>query len=535
MNSEPVIFFFSHSPQLKWYTVFAQAFKESFSDCKIILFVHGASDKKAAEQYEQYDEIIDLIEGFVYEKNVTLDSTLFSNELTQLEGQLNASFFWDDLMVDRWVRAKQCPSFTMQYIKFSFETLNKLYDQYAPLCGFGESTAAIYRYAHRLFDRDGRPYMVPVATRYFERFYVETDWALSWTLMTDYYHEYVRNGLPEHLVQYIEEVEHNITQKKNKPLVFETFNKQQNNALATNYLYRLCRIIKNQFLIDHAELENNIRHAINTKTIAQKLKKHWYYQRNKAYFEKNTHHHIPQNIKFCVYFAHVNPEYTTDSMGRFYRDQQYLVNNIAAQLPAGYFLLVKEHPPMIGIRDKSFYEDMVRNNNVILMHSDVDSHELIQHASIVFSIVGTVALEAMFMGKPSILFGKCAFHQTNLITFCDSFWGLGALIRQQLRVAVNAADVKKHALAFLAAKFVASIPGKLPLCAETIDAFVADTNNVQVVKDSFKRELVQLLGLVDNSSQEVLHPATCSRDPEILRNVTADYPQTLVVEGSDQD
>ena len=63
-------FFFSHSHQIKWYSVFADAIKECLPNSKILLFVHGKDDYSYAEQFESYDLIIDLINGFSFKPSL---------------------------------------------------------------------------------------------------------------------------------------------------------------------------------------------------------------------------------------------------------------------------------------------------------------------------------------------------------------------------------------------------------------------------------------------------------------------------------
>jgi len=140
---------------------------------------------------------------------------------------------------------------------------------------------------------------------------------------------------------------------------------------------------------------------------------------------------------------------------------------------------------MIGLRDPSFYEDIKKNSNVILIHHDCNSMDIIKQSQIVFSIVGTSALEAMFVGVPSILFGKYAFANTNLIKFCADFWELPQLINKQLENQPSPDEVKRHAVALLAAKYSASFEGQLPLESDGIDAFYDDKSEYNKVKMAF--------------------------------------------------
>lgn len=488
------VFFFSHSPQIKWYSVFAEVFKEYSNEYKVIIFVHGVTDKQYAKTFQVYDEVIDLIEGFKYLPELDVINVPISQGLLELEAQRGKAFFWEDARIDRWIRAKNRPSFTRQYLNFSFNILNKLYNKYNPVCGFGESTAAIYRFAHHLFDRDSRFYMAPMSTRYFDRFHVETDWYWLWEDMLNLYHKYLEEGIPEDLMQSILPHYNNITQKGSKPTSMECFNKKQDKGFKEFRWFDIKKyfsVIRNVRTISDWEMKNNVRYSVIEKKIQTKLKRHWRHKKNFKALEKLSKQEIPNNIKFCVYFLHFSPEYTVDSLGKFYRDEEHLIKNISMSLPADHLLLVKEHPAMAGLREKTFFHEILKCNNIVLLHPSVDSHQVIKQASLIFSIIGSAALEAMFVGKQAIVFGKNAFTETNTISFCSSFWELEGLVNKKIKLELPKDKVKKHALALLAAKYEGSAPGKIPLSAEAIDPFIADTQNIAVVKQSFKQALVK--------------------------------------------
>lgn len=487
-----VIFIFSHSPQLLWYSIFAEAFKEYFVHCKTVLFVHGESDKKLASKFQSYDEIIDLTEGFLFKKNPDHYNIKFSKELLDLEAQLDNSFIWQDTIIDRWIRAKNNKSFTIQYLNFSFAILNNYYKKYKPLCGLGESNYAIYRLAHRLFEKDKKIYMLPIMTRYFKRFYLETDWNFQRNKMRACYSNYLQNGIPKHLHKIALSYFIKITQNNLNPCGFNyaTKNKGYNEFKWRNigqYFYSLKQI----YYINKIEAENNIRLVLSDKNIFSKLSRYVNNKKRLKFFKKLAVNTIPDNIKACSYFLHYEPEYTIDGIGRFYRNQIDLINNIAASLPADYILLVKEHIPMLGLRDKSFYVNILKNNNVILIDATFNSRNLIKKSDLIFTVVGTSAIEAMMIGKPSIIFAKCAHSDISLISFCNDYWQLQDLIKFKLNSSIT--DTKIESLAFLAAEYKTSSPGIMPSSPDTINTIMNDDENKIVLKNSFKKELALLI------------------------------------------
>ena len=488
------IFFFSHSTQPKWYATFAESFCEHLPDCRIVLFVHGETDRQYASQFSQFHEIIDLTRGFKFNKELRCSESVFSQELLELERQLNQSFFWEDMTVDRYIRIKNCTSFSVQYLNHAFQCLYQQYKKYNPICGFGESTMAIYRLAHHLFDRDHRLFLTPMYTRYFNRFYLETDWNFMWKPMLDCYQKLLQEDVPQPSNLAVKARFNQLTEGRGRPLGFENFSKQATlNFKSTDWLNirKLLSVIHRLSHIDSSEIDSNIRLSGLEYTLSQKIRRYVRDRKKYKFLDQNTQKTIPDNIKFCVYFLHYQPEYTADSLGRFYRNQAFLIANIAAALPGDHFLIVKEHPGMRGVRPISWYRDIM-NHNIIVAHPDLSSTTLIKRAQLVFTIVGTAAIEAMFLGKPAVVFGKYAYANTHLIDFCSDFWQLNTLIRKKLETETPAINTQRYALCLLEAKYQASYPGLIPHPGADTNACIDDADNQTQIKHSFKQALTDL-------------------------------------------
>ena len=134
-----------------------------------------------------------------------------------------------------------------------------------------------------------------------------------------------------------------------------------------------------------------------------------------------------------MYFPlHVQPEFTTEVRAPFYNNQIALIENIAKCIPAGYRLIVKEHPGMKGQRPPAYYRHLRRLYNVQLVSPSVDSHELIQASDLIFTITGTVAWEAAIYEKPVIAFGPLCYGFYEQIARCADLSGLAVQIRELL-------------------------------------------------------------------------------------------------------
>lgn len=491
------LFVFSHDIQIRWYSVFAHGFKECGDEYRTAIFVHGQADACLARQLGCYDEVYDLLEGFEFDQNLTIGDLAVSQNILALEEECGSSFFWEDIRTDRWTRAKRDPSYYVQYLNHATSIVSSHFERLGPVAALGEYTMAIYRYAQRLFQRHGKPMFYPITTRYFEHLYFETSLSWDWERCMDLYHKYVEHGVPDALLREVRPFYENIAVKYTRP----TYTNYQSNfttGFVEIHKLRVSEILKKiarSFVVaDRRERRQNPRLALNEKGPLDKLVRIARERRNLHIYRKVTSKILPQAVKYGVYFLHYQPEYTSEALGKFYMDQQFLINNIASSLPGDMYLVVKEHPTMVGLRDAEVYRKIRESPNVILVDHAFDSIELIKRSSIVFTIVGTPALEAMFIGKPAIMFGKYAFCKTNLITFCPDFWAVNEMVRDKLMEAeASPLDVEKHAIALLAAKYESSRLGQIPIATELVESFLRDRENRDRVKRSFQDEIKRIV------------------------------------------
>ncbi len=142
-------------------------------------------------------------------------------------------------------------------------------------------------------------------------------------------------------------------------------------------------------------------------------------------------HKIPQCRK--VYFPlHVQPEYTTDVRAPFYTNQPAVVENIAKSTPAGYRVMVKEHPGMKGLRAPGYYRSLRDLYNVDLLSPSVEGHELVLSSDVIVTITGTTAWESILYEKPVIALGPLCYDYCDLVYRCRNITDLPELIREAL-------------------------------------------------------------------------------------------------------
>lgn len=141
-------------------------------------------------------------------------------------------------------------------------------------------------------------------------------------------------------------------------------------------------------------------------------------------------HRFDKQRPFVYFPLHVQPEFTTDIRAPFLANQIALIENISKSVPAGYQVLVKEHPGMKGERKINDYKPLTRLHNVQLLSPSIDSHELIRTAKVVLTITGSSAWEAVLYEKSVIAFGPLYYGFYPLIHQCEAIADLPRILSQ---------------------------------------------------------------------------------------------------------
>ncbi|HJP61782.1 MAG TPA: hypothetical protein VJ865_17390, partial [Gemmatimonadaceae bacterium] len=125
-------------------------------------------------------------------------------------------------------------------------------------------------------------------------------------------------------------------------------------------------------------------------------------------------HFVPEpqieGMRYAFFPLHTEPEVSLLVYGRPFVNQIEIIRELALSLPADMVLVVKEHPWMVGKRTLGAYKKMLNIPRVRFVRPGLDARFLIQHASLVAVITGSVALEAAMLGKPVLTFGDCPYN-----------------------------------------------------------------------------------------------------------------------------
>lgn len=161
--------------------------------------------------------------------------------------------------------------------------------------------------------------------------------------------------------------------------------------------------------------------------------------------------------RFYFYPLHLEPEAVVLYHAHgIYSNQVKLVQNIAAQLPPGVMLYVKDHPHNHGYRSANDYLALTSIPNIRLLESRFSGKQITAGALGVITLVGTAGFEALLLGKQVFTFGK---------TFYSAAPGVVQLrhirdLREALYLAADRPSVPDTSLyPYLTAYFAALHPG----------------------------------------------------------------------------
>jgi len=133
--------------------------------------------------------------------------------------------------------------------------------------------------------------------------------------------------------------------------------------------------------------------------------------------------------KFVYVPLHYQPERTSSPQGDVFVDQILMIETIAAGLPGGWIVYVKEHPSQwwlkTGINYSScrypgYYDRIAKLKNVFLVPIFTDTYSLINKSQAVITLTGTACWEALMRSKPVIVFGFPWYRDCPALFRADS-------------------------------------------------------------------------------------------------------------------
>ena len=150
---------------------------------------------------------------------------------------------------------------------------------------------------------------------------------------------------------------------------------------------------------------------------------------------KDEHHaneKAPNFDNSYAYFPlHYQPEFTTSPAGGLYVDQMHAIKTIAAALPEGWELYVKEHPGQLAVhggnftpaRYSGFYSAIVAIPHVRLVPLETNTYKLIDRARTTATIAGTAGWESYLdRVDQASLYGDLLYIKTDTPQYAQDMY-----------------------------------------------------------------------------------------------------------------
>lgn len=137
-----------------------------------------------------------------------------------------------------------------------------------------------------------------------------------------------------------------------------------------------------------------------------------------------------KGLKYILFPLHLIPESSTFTYAPYFCTEIFIIESLAKSVPWNVKILVKEHWSMLGQRPLSFYKKLQQLPNVILVSpfQTKDPKQFIADSLGVVTITGTTALEAAFLGKPSIVFGPVSYEVLSCISKISDVTQMASII-----------------------------------------------------------------------------------------------------------
>ena len=219
--------------------------------------------------------------------------------------------------------------------------------------------------------------------------------------------------------------EHGKSKKKFATAALEYMLKNENENIKTHYNY----FGRTKFRVALFMLKSNLKKMYRNKFI-----------------NKNLMNQIPKEIKTAYFPLGVDMERNLLISAPFFTNQFEIIRHIAKSLPPDMTLVVKETPAQVSRewRPTSYYKEIQNIPNVILMHPNFASEEIMKQAEIVFTVNGSSGIEALFFKKPSVVFSDTIYSYLPSVCRIKSPEDLPNKIREALKTEINLEEIKNY-------------------------------------------------------------------------------------------
>jgi len=187
-------------------------------------------------------------------------------------------------------------------------------------------------------------------------------------------------------------------------------------------------------------------------------------EKGRAQLARTLYDPVPER-PFVYFPLHVTDDYKIKRVIPHCVDQAAIIELVAASLPQGVDLVLKEHPMSVGRNPLGLLRRLRGNENVRIVEPHTSSHELIRRAEAIAVISSTVGLEALLHGRPVLTVGQPFYSGFGVTLDVDSFRELPRATNELLAFVPD----RERTLRFLHAAMRRCYPGK-PATVDGSDA-----------------------------------------------------------------
>jgi len=479
------ILLFCHLGQIREYAEYVKALRKVDS-VEALFLTMGRKEYELGREVGVFDEVQDILPEESDLDVAEAKQSATEQSLRQLENRLGYEFVNRDILMDRhftgqprldidrtkmpliWTGAR-----TRQFLHHVYKRLEVEIARFNPDFMFVETSFAPTRMAWRLARERGIPAGAFMSVRFWpERLYLETGIGYDWQEARDTYEKMNDAPMAGAELAEVKERLDSFIEKKSKPAYLQT----EHAKGAPRFLKRLYAMWTysgpGSWLGANAGTATRNPRVLPRKMFSPAAKYIRYRKGEQAKRFLRRHQTSFDKLrdrKYAVYFFHVEPEITVEGMAFEYQDQESTLRNILACLPADMSLVVKEHAPMVGYRPLEAYSDLLRMPGLIFADSNEDSHLLITQASVVVTLTGTVALEALLYGVPAIVLGSIYFDGFNGIYKPQHLVGLRKLLSNPEGLSGATEEDALRALGSLRRASVPGVPPRVDVSLRDVD------------------------------------------------------------------
>lgn len=374
------------------------------------------------------------------------------------EKDIGDSTLWNAIIVDRRMNYKLKAQFVQSYApsyghddllkitQVAIEHISAQFDRIRPHAVLGLNAVTLYDYLYYLIAKKrGIPYFQLKLTRIRNYVSLFTDpFELSPHILAAY--DRLRSGdeLGEADLAALNDARALLDEVRAKTLVYEGAIKRPDDNIKHGGRVKTKGklALKTRMLAWYARLKSDISnhephyptlvHSVYHTKIVRRLRRQ--FMRIRFDIAHNDDFVLLNNGRYAVYPLNTEPEVALLAFGRPYRNQIETVRNIAASLPIGWKLVVKEHPNAYGYRNTAYYRKLRQIPNVMLAGPTADTGRLTDGCGLLVLVYGTIGLEAIIKGKPTVVLNAAPYgaFPSTMVRYVDNLWNLGGEIRDLL-------------------------------------------------------------------------------------------------------